>query len=278
MTSKTKGRQAPVETKRTKVPAKKAEAAAAAAEKRSLEELAREIKAELEGIATGARTTFEHAMRAGELLLQAKEQEHHGKWLKWLRENCNLSERTAQKYMRIATHRADFEANPPFAADLGVEGALSVLRSWVIADSKDEDDESAAGLPVASAETRSSPTAPAAQTEPWIMRQPVVPNQPDEVAANDAVKADGADDGAQDEDEDAEVSEATWLGRRLIAANKAAGFGRLEDWTRFPLDAGTTQAVENVIKVFLAIRKHHRKGRDQPQRAGADADNVVQLH
>ena len=45
---------------------------------------------------------MEHAIRAGEHLLQAKELAPHGSWLGWLRDNFEGSKRTAQDYMRVA--------------------------------------------------------------------------------------------------------------------------------------------------------------------------------
>ncbi len=43
-----------------------------------------------------------HAIKAGQLLLEAKRKVGHGNWLPWLEANCEMSERTAQNYMRIA--------------------------------------------------------------------------------------------------------------------------------------------------------------------------------
>lgn len=49
-----------------------------------------------------ARTTLEHAMRAGEALTAAKELVPHGGWRDWLRENVRFSQRTAQLYMNVS--------------------------------------------------------------------------------------------------------------------------------------------------------------------------------
>jgi len=51
-----------------------------------------------------ARTTLEHAHRAGRMLLQAKERVPHGEWLTWLKINTTLTARTAQRYMRVAKY------------------------------------------------------------------------------------------------------------------------------------------------------------------------------
>ena len=74
------------------------------------------------------RRGVEHAIRAGELLIEAKAQLKHGEWLPWLENNCTMSERTAQLYMRLAQRRPELEAsNPQGIADLTLEGASGLL-------------------------------------------------------------------------------------------------------------------------------------------------------
>jgi hypothetical protein len=77
----------------------------------SLADLAARIRAEHEATSTALKSSVEHAMRAGDLLIEAKAQFKHGEWLPWLAEHCAMSERTAQLYMRIAKNRATIEAN-----------------------------------------------------------------------------------------------------------------------------------------------------------------------
>jgi hypothetical protein len=77
----------------------------------SLVELAARIRAEHEATSTALKSSVEHAMKAGDLLIEAKAQLKHGQWLPWLAEHCVMSERTAQLYMRIAKNRATIEAN-----------------------------------------------------------------------------------------------------------------------------------------------------------------------
>jgi Protein of unknown function (DUF3102) len=43
-----------------------------------------------------------HAIRAGELLIEAKAKVGHGGWAKWQRDNLSFSSRTAQVYMQLA--------------------------------------------------------------------------------------------------------------------------------------------------------------------------------
>ena len=54
----------------------------------SLADLAARIKAEHEATAIAMRRGVEHAMAAGDLLLEAKAQLKHGEWLPWLAAHC----------------------------------------------------------------------------------------------------------------------------------------------------------------------------------------------
>ena len=49
-----------------------------------------------------AVTAMEHAQRAGDLLIEAKERVAYGDWLKWLKENVTVSPRMVQNYMKLA--------------------------------------------------------------------------------------------------------------------------------------------------------------------------------
>jgi hypothetical protein len=72
-------------------------------------ELAARIKAEHEAVSVALKDSVRHAIEAGSLLLEAKEQLKHGQWLPWLRDHCTIAERTAQLYMRCARSRAEIE-------------------------------------------------------------------------------------------------------------------------------------------------------------------------
>jgi hypothetical protein len=72
-------------------------------------------------------------------------------------------------------------------------------------------------------------------------------------AANDEQ---GQDDDADEGEE--QVSEPTWIGRRLIVANKAAGDARIEDWTQYRVDAGLMQAVEQAAVAWGRLVEHLR--------------------
>jgi hypothetical protein len=49
-----------------------------------------------------AHEALEHARQAGLLLLEAKSRVKHGEWLAWLKANCTFTERTAQRYIKLA--------------------------------------------------------------------------------------------------------------------------------------------------------------------------------
>lgn len=77
-------------------------------------------------------TTYQHALahafEAGRLLLEVKAELRHGEWLPWLQDNVEFSEKQAQRYMQLASHRAELEAaNPTCVSDLGVAAALKQI-------------------------------------------------------------------------------------------------------------------------------------------------------
>lgn len=75
-----------------------------------------------------------HAKAAGDLLLKAKEEVSHGGWLPWLRDHCDVSERAAQSYMRIAKRWPELESKAQRAADLSYRDGLRLLASEATAD------------------------------------------------------------------------------------------------------------------------------------------------
>jgi hypothetical protein len=76
----------------------------------SLADLAARIKAEHEASALAVKRGLAHAINAGRLLIEAKDQLAHGQWLPWLREHCAVPERSAQRYMHLATYAAETES------------------------------------------------------------------------------------------------------------------------------------------------------------------------
>ena len=93
----------------------------------SLADLAARIVAEHQAVSTALKDSVQHAITAGALLLEAKEQLKHGQWLPWLRDHCTISERTAQLYMRCAKNREAIEANTQCVADLTLNEAAAML-------------------------------------------------------------------------------------------------------------------------------------------------------
>jgi hypothetical protein len=93
----------------------------------TLDDLAARIKAEHEATALSLKRGIEHAIKAGELLIQAKAQLDHGSWLPWLKEHCAMRPRMAQNYMQIARRRGELESNAQSIAHLTLPKALQAL-------------------------------------------------------------------------------------------------------------------------------------------------------
>jgi hypothetical protein len=94
----------------------------------SLTDLAARIVAEHRAVSTALKDSVRHAITAGELLIDAKNQVPHGQWLPWLRDHCTISERTAQLYMRCARNRSAIEDQiRNSVADLSLNEAAAVL-------------------------------------------------------------------------------------------------------------------------------------------------------
>jgi hypothetical protein len=89
----------------------------------SLVDLAARINAEHETVTKFMKQSLEGAIRAGKLLIEAKAQLKYGQWLPWLREHCQVPERTVQLYMRLARHAPEIRN----VADLTVRGAIEQL-------------------------------------------------------------------------------------------------------------------------------------------------------
>ncbi len=105
------------------------EAASRALDKEpKLASLAEQIRDEHAKAVGSARDAITHAIAAGKLLLVAKATVAHGQWLPWLRANCDLSERQAQRLIRVAQKApALLEANTSRVSDLSLSAALHLL-------------------------------------------------------------------------------------------------------------------------------------------------------
>src|SRR5688500_13829097 len=74
------------------------------------ETLPERINAEHESCISSANRALHHALRCGELLIEAKAACSHGEWGPWILHNFEGSNRTASAYMRIAGNREAIEA------------------------------------------------------------------------------------------------------------------------------------------------------------------------
>lgn len=83
----------------------------------------RTIEAITGDILEAKRTGGEAILTIGRCLIEAKDMLRHGEWLPWLNEQVELSERTAQKFMKLAREWS----NPNTLADLGASKALMIL-------------------------------------------------------------------------------------------------------------------------------------------------------
>jgi hypothetical protein len=92
--------------------------------------LSNDIKAAMAESKAHAQHAVSAAQRAGELLIQAKKLVLHGQWETWLAENCEVSARTAQAYMRLSLRLKEL---PPEkaqrVADLPLREALAAIAS-----------------------------------------------------------------------------------------------------------------------------------------------------
>ena len=95
-----------------------------------LDTLAGRINAEHHACETAVNAALEHALAAGDLLIEAKSACPHGAWQAWLENSFDGSVRTAQAYMRVAAHRDEVEAaKTQSSAPLSLDGALRALST-----------------------------------------------------------------------------------------------------------------------------------------------------
>ena len=83
----------------------------------------RTIEAVTTELLDAKRRGGEAILTIGRCLMEAKDMLRHGEWLPWLSERVELSERTAQKFMKLAREWS----NPNTLADLGASKALILL-------------------------------------------------------------------------------------------------------------------------------------------------------
>lgn len=69
------------------------------------------------------RAGGEAILTIGRCLIEAKDMLSHGEWRSWLEEQVEFSERSAQRFMRLAREWS----NPTTLSDLGASKALALL-------------------------------------------------------------------------------------------------------------------------------------------------------
>jgi Protein of unknown function (DUF3102) len=104
-----------------------------------LTDLAARIRITHAAVGHAMKSAVENAMATGDLLLEAKEQLDHGQWMPWLREHCQVAERTARLYMRLAKNRAVIELAGD-TANLTLNGAARLLAAPRDEEEKSDDD------------------------------------------------------------------------------------------------------------------------------------------
>jgi hypothetical protein len=113
--------------------------------------IATEIRAEHEQGLSAFRRGFDHFLRVGELLRQARAAVGHGHWTRWLLESTSISETAARGYIRMAEEYPKLDAeNRQRVADLPWREALKAIA-------KAREETTAA--PSASPTTRTSTTS-----------------------------------------------------------------------------------------------------------------------
>jgi hypothetical protein len=93
-------------------------------------ELATRIKSAHADVMKTRRDVVRKAIDLGADLIAAKKQVGHGKWLPYLKDNCKLSDKTAQDYMKVSANKERVEGwlkSEP-SADLGLKEVLRRLK------------------------------------------------------------------------------------------------------------------------------------------------------
>lgn len=107
--------------------------------------LAVDINREHRAAQEHATAALQHARRAGELLLEAKASIAHGDWSAWIEQHFDGSERTAQRYARLARRWSELEAKAPRMADMTLNAAEALLAEPKPARAGDHDTRLAEG-------------------------------------------------------------------------------------------------------------------------------------
>src|SRR5262249_29468891 len=90
-------------------------------------ELVKGVKEALSFMVTSFQNSVKHAIRAGELLTEAKSRLQHGEFGSWLEENFNLSRATATRYMKLAEKRKEIETKLVTVSNLTLADAYKLI-------------------------------------------------------------------------------------------------------------------------------------------------------
>jgi hypothetical protein len=208
--------------------------AQAAAERAIQEGQDPELAKHAEVIRTLSKRAITDIIEIGRQLTLAKELVGHGNWAGWLEKEFDWSEGTALNFMRVyqlaedrkSKNFMDLRIAPSALYALARPNTSDEVRNEIIERAEAGEfitnkDVQAALQPAA--DENAEQEAPAASTED-ISNTPRAENE---------------------DDDEKQISETTWLGRRLICANKAAGDARIEDWIKFELSAGVMEAARD---------------------------------
>jgi len=75
----------------------------------NLAELARRVRDAIAATQAASVTVLRSALDAGAALLEAQDQVPANGWGRWLRDNCYLSQRSAELYAQLARHRDEID-------------------------------------------------------------------------------------------------------------------------------------------------------------------------
>jgi hypothetical protein len=139
---------------------------------------AAEIRKGIQEMQTQMRNALRICFKVGGHLILAKQQVAHGEWKRWLKENCFLSQRTAQLYMQLADNQELIEDELVMTPELGVRAAAKLIAK---PSTKPEAKESDAAEPNQEEPGESAPAADHAefllrvwQTTPVAVRKAVL--------------------------------------------------------------------------------------------------------
>jgi hypothetical protein len=93
----------------------------------SLADLATQLNSEHQQVKDCLMKGALHAVKAGQLLWEAKRKAGHGHWLEWVDENCKFSRSTAELYMRLARDLPQ-QANSQCIENLTVTSAIKMIE------------------------------------------------------------------------------------------------------------------------------------------------------